>query len=134
MIGEPGAAALIRKSLGEKATAEERGYGMFGLALTGEPGVAADIVKFFRKDQMRNAFIAGHAIYALGMTKDRRASTFAKLIELLSDDSDMYVKSAVLMALGRLAQKERYDPRHSLGAGHNYAIGYDFIEYYFYMI
>ena len=134
IIGNADAGKLIQHTVRTTGTPETRAYGMLGLALLGTKQGADDVVGLIRSDQMRDGFVASHAVYALGLTKDRRASTFDSLIEKAQDDSDMYVQAASIAAIGYLSTAEFYPRRHLMATGYNYLIGYDYIETYFYKL
>ncbi|MDJ0973593.1 MAG: hypothetical protein QNJ98_03970 [Planctomycetota bacterium] len=134
MVGNSDAAKLIQHTVRTTSTPETRAYGMLGLALLGTKKGANDVVGIIQTDQMKNGFVASHAVYALGLTKDRRPSTFDSLIEKCKDRSDMYVQAASLAAVGYLSSGEFYPRRHKMAKGYNYRVGYDFIETYFYKL
>ncbi len=134
MIGGPSSAGRIKQAMRKAETPEERAYGLLALALTADRDAADEVLKYMRPEMMRNGFVASHAIYALGLTKDRRASVFDALMERATNPSDMYVQAASITALGYLASRERYPQRHLVGAGYSYTLWFDVLDVYFYMI
>lgn len=134
MVGQSSSAKLIKHTIKTTGTPETRAYGMLGLALLGTREGADEVVELIKSNQMRDGFVASHAVYSIGLTKDRRATTFDSLIERGMDRSDMYVQAAAIAAIGYLSSGEFYPRRHGMATGYNYRVGYDFIETYFYKL
>ena len=135
MIGSAGSAPVILKMVRTTKMPQPRGYGALGLALLGTKQGADDIVGFIKsRDQMVNGFVASHMVYALGLTKDRRPTTFDTLVAKSLQKGDMYVQAASLAAIGYLATGEYYPRRHLMASGYNYMLGMDYIDTYFYKL
>ena len=134
LIGNASAADEILAMVRATKAPTPRAYGALGLALLGTKKGANDIVGFLRSDQMRNGFVASHMVYAIGLTKDRRPSTFDALIEKAVDGNDQYVQAATIAALGYLSSGEFYPQRHLMARGYNYLLGLDYIDTYFYKL
>jgi HEAT repeat protein len=134
ILGNESSVGQIQATVQSTGTPETRAYGMLGLALLGTKRGADDVVNLIKTDAMRNGFVASHAVYALGLTKDRRSSTFDSLIERATDKGDQYVQAAALAAIGYLSTGEFYPRRHLMATGYNFLIGYDYIETYFYKL
>lgn len=134
MVGTPGSAKSIQQMLRTTRSPVSRAYAALGLALLGTNQAADDIVAILKTDEVRDGFVASHMVYALGLTKDRRASTFDTLLEKAQDDSDMYVQSATVAAIGYLATGEFYPKRHLMAKGFNYLMNLDLVSNYFYKL
>ncbi len=89
-------------------------------------------MEILKSKQMRNGFVASHAVYALGLTKDRTA--LDTLVEKSLDRGDMYVQAATIAAVGYVSTSEFYPRRHLMATGYNYMLGLDYIETYFYKL
>lgn len=134
MVGTPSLAAPIQQMLRTTRSPISRAYGALGLALLGTAKGADDIVAILKSDEVRDAFVASHMVYALGLTKDRRASTFDTLIAKAQDDSDMYVQAATVAAIGYLSTGEFYPRRHLMARGFNYLMNFEVLTTYFYKL
>lgn len=134
MIGTPGSGKSIQQMLRTTRSPVSRAYAALGLALLGTNQGADDIVAILKTDEVRDGFVASHMVYALGLTKDRRPSTFDALLEKAQDDSDMYVQSATVAALGYLSTGEFYPKRHLMAKGFNYLMNLDLVSNYFYKL
>jgi HEAT repeat protein len=134
MIGSPGSAPVIQQMVKSTRAPVTRAYGMLGLALLGTNRGTDDIVAILKTDEVRDGFVASHMVYALGLTKDRRPGTFDTLVAKAQDDSDMYVQSATIAAIGYLATGEFYPERHLMAKGFNYLMNLDLVSKYFYKL
>jgi HEAT repeat protein len=134
MVGTPSMAAPVQQMLRTTRSPISRAYGALGLALLGTAKGADDIVAILKSDEVRDAFVASHMVYALGLTKDRRASTFDTLIAKAQDDSDMYVQAATVAAIGYLSTGEFYPRRHLMARGFNYLMNFEVLTTYFYKL
>jgi HEAT repeat protein len=134
MLGGPGTGPAIQQVVKTSRSPITRAYATLGMALLGTSQGADDIVSILKSDEVRDGFVASHMVYALGLTKDRRASTFDTLIAKAQDDSDMYVQAATIAAIGYLATGEFYPQRHLMARGFNYLMTLDLIQSYFYKL
>jgi HEAT repeat protein len=134
MVGGPGAGPTIQQMVKTSRSPVSRAYGMLGLALLGTNQGTDDIVAVLKTDEVRDGFVASHMVYALGLTKDRRPSTFDALVAKAQDDSDMYVQAATIAAIGYLSTGEFYPQRHLMARGFNYLMTLDLIQNYFYKL
>lgn len=132
MIGERKSTTPILSLIRKTGAPTSRAYGLLGLALLGTKQGSDDIVKIIRSRDMRNATVASHAVYALGLTKDR--SALDSLVEKSLDRSDKFVQAAAIAAIGYVSSSEFYPQRHLMATGYNYLLGLDFIETYFYKL
>ena len=134
MLGGPGSGPAIQQVVKSSRSPITRAYAMLGMALLGTSQGADDIVAILKSDEVRDGFVASHMVYALGLTKDRRPSTFDALVTKAQDDSDMYVQAATIAAIGYLATGEFYPRRHLMARGFNYLMTLNLIESYFYKL
>jgi HEAT repeat protein len=134
MVGAPGAAGVMQPMVRTTKSPVSRAYGALGMGLLGTAQGADDIVAILKTDQVRDGFVASHMVYALGLTKDRRATTFDALVTKAQDDADMYVQAATIAAIGYLATGEFYPQRHLMAKGFNYLMDLEYISTYFYKL
>lgn len=134
MIGTRSTGKVIHQMLKTSRSPVTRAYGALGMALLGTSEGTDEIVAILRTDEVRDGFVASHMVYSLGLTKDRRPSTFDALVEKSQDDSDMYVQAATIAAIGYLATGEFYPQRHLMAKGFNYLMNLELVSNYFYKL
>lgn len=134
MVGTRSSGKTILQMLKTTRSPVTRAYGALGLSLLGTAEGADEIVGVLKTDEVRDGFVASHMVYSLGLTKDRRPSTFKALVEKSQDDSDMYVQAATIAAIGYLATGEFYPQRHLMAKGFNYLMNLELVSNYFYKL
>ncbi len=134
LVGREASGKDILRTIRDTSSPTPRAYGALGLALLGTQEGADDILGFISGDQMRNGFVASHMVYSLGLTKDRRDSTYKTLIKETIEDKDQYVQAATLAALGYLSSGEFYPRRHLMSRGYNFMLNLEYIDTYFYKL
>ncbi|MGE0191946.1 MAG: HEAT repeat domain-containing protein [Planctomycetota bacterium] len=134
LVGRGESGKEILKMVRDTSSPTPRSYGALGLALLGTQEGADDIRSFIRSEEMRNGFVASHMVYALGLTKDRRPETYARLVDVTEKGDDQYVQAATLAAIGYLSSGEFYPRRHLMARGYNFMLNLEYIDTYFYKL
>jgi HEAT repeat protein len=133
MIGTPASAETILPMMKSSRTPVTRAYGALGLALLGTRQGTDYLTQVLTSGEVKDGFVASHMVYALGLSKDRRQ--IDELIAKAADEKeDMYIRSAILAAIGYVSSAEFYPQRHLQARGYNYMLNMDFVSTYFYKL